>query len=298
MLQLNMMIRSHRFAYLYSKNGYVGSHILWKIIDTFTKRPINKTVVILPDGMPLTYEHDDWTCRTIYEGTYERELLSVLRNYKGEMLYVDAGANLGATLWNAMSNLPASSNWLAFEPSNRCWDQLKNVGERIPSKGILMPIALSNRNGTSFLSGSNNPNHSGVGTLRSEMIQTNDSVSISISTLDEVMSKNNPNSTISLLKIDTEGHESEVLSGALGLIQQGKVLNLILEVSPMFGSLSYLEELESNLPTGYKWYEIREAGVFKKFPKLVETDFLDCKTKKNQFNLLIVSQPEKFEDTL
>jgi len=289
-----MMIRSHRFAYLYSKNGYVGSHILWKIIDAFTKRPTDKTAVILPDGMPLTYEHNDWTCRTIYEGTYERELLSVLRNYKCEMLFVDAGANLGATLWNAMYNSPASSNWLAFEPSNRCWDQLKNVGEKIPSKGILMPIALSNKNGTSFLSGSNNPNHSGVGTLRSEESDSDDNLPIAVSTLDEVMSKNSPNSTISLIKIDTEGHESEVLGGALGLIRQGKVSNLIVEVSPMFGSLSYLEELESNLPTGYKWYEIREAGFFKKIPKLVETDFLDCKTKKYQFNLLVASQPEKF----
>ena len=268
--------------------------MLWNLLDYFSKRPINGVKVVLPNGMPLFYNHEDWTSRTIYEGTYERELLTLLKHFQCETLYVDAGANLGVTLWHAMYNSSITSRWIAFEPSARCHKQLNNLCNALKPEGSLMRIGLSNKSGESSLFGSNNPNHSGVGTLRIEPSSLGDSVPINVTRLDEVISANNPSSKISMLKIDTEGHEGEVLSGAKDLVLGGKISNFIIEVSPMFGSTDYLAELDADLPSKYKWFEIRESGYFRKKPKLIETEPEICRKNKLQFNLLITSEREKF----
>ena len=114
--------------------------------------------------------------------------------------------------------------------------------------------AIVSKNEFSRLNGAANPRHSGLGTLREISNEVGDSVSVEVTTLDCELSDTSV--IIDLLKVDTEGYESEVVKGAQKLLREARINDLILEVSPEFGSLDYLSLLKQILPIGYEWFRI------------------------------------------
>lgn len=289
------MMILHRFTHQISKRGWRGSRILWSFADFFVERPVEGSKVILPNGMPLIYSNKDWTAKTIFEGTYERELLSILEEFICDQIYVDIGANLGVTLWSAMTKCIETSNWIAFEPSNRCRENLELVGTELGVQGYHIPIAISDKAGRAVMNNWSNPLHSGIGTLRDLNAPQEDSIEVKVSTLDEEVAKLFPEREISLLKIDTEGLEGKVVRGAKKLFKSGRVKTIILEVSPMFETLDYLDELASLLPSNYQWYEIASVGLIRRKARLVGINGQDCKARTNQFNLLVTADAKPFK---
>jgi FkbM family methyltransferase len=203
------------------------------------------------------------------------------------LIIIDVGANVGQSVERFKNNFDVKKIF-SFEPNPDCFAQL--IENHKPSS-VFHPfnVGLGSVNGTKVFfeqpdSGSGSflelnikskdylkttseqakQNHNKT-TLKKNIV-ANTEISVLISTLDKIISEQNLE-LIHLLKIDTQGYEKEVLSGA------PKTLNktLILEVEVIFADLykkqSKLSDLEKILaPKGFVLWDIPYIG------KLPESD--------------------------
>ena len=282
----------HKIAYWLSWNGYLGSHIYWKVALFFSK--VEEDVIYkLPNGFILRADSKDWTSRTIYEGTYERALLQFLSSHRFSGLYIDVGANIGSTLFSAMTD-NFDATYLAFEPSIQCHTAINSLEKELQQKGRVEIFAVGEAHGNGSLFGSNNPNHSGAASL---LNLTNANVTqqdVEIIALDEYIQ--NEYGTfeldISILKIDTEGFEQEVIKGAKRILATNSIGILILEVSPNFGDTSWIKELPTYIGQNYTWFDLTERHFFHKRPYLKLVSINEAVAATHQFNLVLVRNNE------
>jgi hypothetical protein len=89
---------AEKLIFWFSWNGFRGSHLLWK----FVKPNLQRLTVVTPNGFPFFVNNNDWICRTIKQGTYERPLLHLLDKLQPSELVIDIGANLGITLFHTI----------------------------------------------------------------------------------------------------------------------------------------------------------------------------------------------------
>ena len=284
------LMRFESLAYQYAWHGYRGSQILWSFCNKFLggSRYFPSQVLLLPSGFIIRYQAKDWTKRTIYQGTYERALLHFLNSLKLNDLVIDVGANIGVTLWHSLKNSGSKATYLAFEPSIQCISDLEFTGNQISNTGKIFKYALGESDTTQRLYGVNNEKHSGLASLIKSDSQVGDSHIVQVRKLDTVLDGEGLRGKISLLKIDTEGYEGSILSGAHKLLKSRKVEILILEVSPHLSELTYLENLYEILGDAYIWFMIEEVGVFHRQPKLRKISHTEATTSNFQFNLAIV----------
>ena len=111
---------------------------------------------------------------------------------------------------------------------------------------------------------------------------------VEVRTLDSVLLEYFTGSTISLLKIDTEGFESHVIRGALATLRSGQVELIIMEVSPNFGEVSYLRSLNNLLGVEYKWFVLEERGKVRRMTKLRPISLQASLRLCEQWNLVLV----------
>ena len=277
-------------AYNYAWQGYRGSQILWSFCNNFLRGShyLPSQELSLPSGFVMRYQAKDWTKRTIYQGTYERALLHFLRSLELNDLVIDVGANIGVTLWHSLKNSTSNATYLAFEPSIQCISDLEFTGNQISNEGKLFKFALGEEDTTQRLYGVNNEKHSGLASLIESESQVGDSLIVQVRKLDTVLAGEEFTGKVSLLKIDTEGYEGAILSGAVKLLNSRKAEIIILEVSPHLSELTYLENLQEILGDAYSWFIIEEVGVFRRRPKLRKISHTEAITSDFQFNLAIV----------
>jgi FkbM family methyltransferase len=182
------------------------------------------------DGLHYTFSTDDWIIgRSLYiKGGWDDEFLEcavdLLRERAksrpfSEGTFVDIGANIGTTTIQALHRYRAS-RVIAVEPSPRCLPYLyaNLAANRLASRCDIVEAALSDRPGeVAFKVGENN---SGAGQVIAKD-GTQDHV-VKSQRLDDVIAALNVGyDEISLVWIDTEGHEYRVLSGAEKVIAAG-----------------------------------------------------------------------------
>jgi FkbM family methyltransferase len=278
------------FSYKYAWNGWRGSQFLWALSKKFSaKSPQSDSgAVLLPSGFKVFYRSKDWTARSIYQGTYERGLLHFLESLKINDLVIDVGANIGVTLWHSLRNSKANATYLAFEPSEQCFDDLTFTGKQIPNPGKIFKFALGKENKSQKLYGVNNEKHSGLASLIQQENQVGDSVTVQVKTLDSVLGTEKMCPVVSLLKIDTEGYEEAVLFGSKLLLASKAVEVIVLEVSPNFSDTSYLYDLDRILGDSYAWFIIEETGLFKRSPTLRKISVINAVNHSYQFNIAII----------
>lgn len=122
----------------------------------------------------------------------------------------DVGANVGQSAEHYLSWFPDAEIY-CFEPSRQSAAELrKRLNERVR----LFEIAFSSHSGTARLA------HTGTSdTFRIAEVGEEE---ITVHTVDEFCREHGIE-TIDFLKIDTEGHDLEVLKGAEAMLQQGKI---------------------------------------------------------------------------
>ena len=108
--------------------------------------------------------------------------------------------------------------------------------------------------------------------------------------MDEVLSLEELDGDIFMLKIDAEGYEGNILKGANRLISGRLIQSYIIEVSPNFGPIDYLNDLHDELGHDYIWFEVKEVGFFRKKPTLEEILVHDLQNRDFQFDLYIVKR--------
>lgn len=288
---------AHRLAFKFASSGCRGSQHIWKIAYFAQRKPQAGSLVVLPDGFPLSVNKNDWISRTVYEGTYERPLLQFLDSLRINETVIDVGANIGVTLWHALHGKGANSSFLAFEPSSQCVPSLRMISSRLGVDGVIYNLALGETNEIRTIYGLGNQSHSGLASLIPNTNLDGTREDVQVRNLDNILEERKGQSRISLLKIDTEGYEEFVIKGSQRIFSSGLVGVFVIEVSPEFGEVAYLDNVNRGLGPEYLWFVLETKGVLKSRPHLRRISLSQAKALKSQWNLVILRQ-DVFNESL
>ncbi len=284
---MNEMPWLHRIPFWLSWNGYRGSQFFWPLFELFLKQPDSK-MIMLPNTFPLFTSQKDWISKTIYEGTYERSLLRFLESLTLSDVVIDVGANIGVTLWHGLRDCADETTYLAIEPSRQCWPGLSLTTSKIGIEGEFIKCAVGEFNEYQTIHGVENEAHSGGASLINHNGLRGHSEKVMVQKLDTLIEEHSKDKVISLLKIDTEGYESFVITGAKKTLSSGLVQVIVLEVSPNFGEVDYLRTLSNTIGEGYEWFALEESGFIKRKPKLKRVSVESALVRCQQWNLVII----------
>jgi hypothetical protein len=100
--------------------------------------------------------------------------------------------------------------------------------------------------------------------------------------------ENVPNEEKLFLKIDTEGHEKEVIEGLGFFAQSKRISGILMEVTPQIGPLSYLCALMIDTDDPFEVFKIEKFGKIVKRTRLKMQNFSDLVSLNKQENILII----------
>jgi FkbM family methyltransferase len=182
------------------------------------------------DGQYTTmYLHsnpEDYISNTIkyYKNFYEADLLSFLKdNFKDQKNIIDIGANIGNHSLFFAKHMNCNKIY-SFEPFSKNAEIFRNNLYDYRDKCFLYEKALSNKDGKMILYNTEKDNFGGI-----SLYKQNKSFEVS-SEIDVVKLDNYNFTDVTLIKIDVENHENEVLLGGRDTILRNKPI-IILENS-------------------------------------------------------------------
>lgn len=198
----------------------------------FTYENIKYCFYGLPDEH--IFKHIPW---------YEIELLKSIKNLNLEGVYIDVGGNIGNHSLYFLNHCK-STELFVFEPEDFCYNILnKNLKTNTLKKYSLYKLAVWNHKTNLKLIRFKNFNNTGI----SKVIESNNinDLLIEADTLDNIIPFDKK---VVLIKIDTEGSESEILNGSINIIKKNKSV-IICEASTQ----SEFNKINDILvPLGYK----------------------------------------------
>ena len=279
----------HRIPFFWARSGFRGSHFLWKF--ALSIHPIRSGWVRLPDEFILNVQHLDWNKVSIYKGQYERALRQFLESMKLEGLVIDVGANVGSILWSASQNNELPIRIIAFEPSPKLCQELEFLKSTYDLDILVENFAVGADEISRKIYGLSNELHSGSASFVNQTNSLSDVDLVKVKSLDKYFEDNKlTDLKISLLKIDTEGFEGEVIRGILKTLVRRPPSILVLEVSPEFSEITYLNELWDTLHASHEFFELTEKKVIRsvfKLKKVYKQTLLD---NVLQWNLIVIEK--------
>ena len=185
---------------------------------------------------PLTHASIRWKNQNLEPGirVLITSLVKKLDEHKDNGWFFDVGANVGLYVWEVAKVCP-TRNILAFEPDPANFELLEMTQKEAELQNFaLCPDALSNQ--THQVSFCQDPLTSATGCLQGEekpwieqyLNGSTNQINVKTRTLDSEVDNNK---IPSLIKIDVEGHEVEVLEGSIHTLSDSKPL-LIIESFP------------------------------------------------------------------
>ena len=175
---------------------------------------------------------------------------------------IDVGANVGQ-YGLALREFDYAGNILSFEPLSDAHQKLVAVASHDSNWIVAKRCALGSANGTSKINVSLNSVSSSLldmGDLHkieapnSKYIKTEE---IEVATLDGVINDYLKSEDLIALKIDTQGYEKEVVTGALKSMERCMAIQLELNVKPMYQSDFLFEDALKLMKTlGFELYSI------------------------------------------
>jgi FkbM family methyltransferase len=190
-------------------------------------------------------------------------LVQKLDEHKDEGWFFDVGANVGLHVWEVAKVCPTQSI-LAFEPDPANFQLLEMTQKEADLQNFeLCPDALSNQ--TDEVSFSQDPLTSATGCIKGEekpwieqyLNGSTNQITLNTRTMDSEVENNK---IPSLIKIDVEGHEVEVLEGAVNTLSKKKPLVIIESFPPKQEKVIYhlqaygynLKDADRNIPVNSK----------------------------------------------
>lgn len=185
-----------------------------------------------------------------------------LLDKKKKSLILDVGANLGQSLLVAKSH--SDNRVVCYEPSPSCVKILQHTVHKNSFRGVIIrSMGLGSRAGSLqlFGSGACDSNASLVPGFRSEATQ---STTVQVSTLDREIQKN-PRWKPSLIKIDVEGGEYDVLQGATKVLTKHRPIICIETLYPKTLCHKKRQSAATRLlkRARYQFFHFREGGSLK-----------------------------------
>jgi FkbM family methyltransferase len=183
---------------------------------------------------------------------------------KGDV-YVDVGANLGYMSLNAERIVGNGGKVISFEPDPTILPLLRQNLELNQSNVFVIEQAVSDKAGTCIF---NIATESGLSRLENQKrslfgMSLFQKTEVTSNTLDYFIDQYSSGRKIKLIKVDVEGHELRVLSGARSTIQRDHPA-LLLEIN--HGALNenhvkYQDILDYLTQFGYEFFQVNSHGA-------------------------------------
>ena len=200
----------------------------WFIDSAYTIKFVNDTQINIQRG--------DSSALALLTGLYEFEEMAFLLHFlREEDLFVDVGANIGA--FSILASGVIGSPSIAFEPVPATVALLQNnvMINRLASKVTVINAAVGSKEGAiPFTSTFGAMNHVATDNEKKQ----GNFIEVPIIRLDDLDSNKIP----TLIKIDVEGFESEVIAGAHSILKNPKVQALIVETNGSGKRYGYNDE--------------------------------------------------------
>ena len=180
---------------------------------------------------------EDTSENFLFYGCNPKTTIDFLKNYlKRGDIFIDCGANIG--LWTLIASDCTKSDGrvYSFEPNPKLFQRLfKNIDyNNLEGQCIIEQIGLSSTSCSSFLY--LDENHHQMGSLQNK--NTNRKIKVELKTLDSFRL-----SRIDGMKVDVEGHELDVLKGAIQTLISHKPW-LVVELNNVFHNVQYISQWE------------------------------------------------------
>lgn len=235
--------------YVRSGDGYF-SETMWeyeeytRIMDTH-----NSNIVLFKDGMAKWGNYflpkQIFCTSVLFNKCYIPEIGN-LNYYKGKV-FIDVGAHIGDSSL-VLSEFTLNDVY-AFEPSVKNYKQLKKTIKMNSAKKII-PVNKALGDKAGFVSFSENDDCSHI------VDDGSDNIKVEVTTIDNFCMEHRL--AVGLIKMDVEGFESKVISGAINVIKKYKPA-LLISIYHNYNDLLYMKSKIDNLNLGYV-FKIRKPA--------------------------------------
>jgi FkbM family methyltransferase len=198
---------------------------------------------------PLTHASILWKRAKLEPGlrTLINKICRKLNSTSKGSYFLDVGANIGLYTWQ-VARIAPELKIISFEPDPNNFELLKMTNEASGLKHVeLCPVALSDQSKEREFNQDNLTSATGSLCLDDKpwieqyLNGTSNKISVQTRTMDDLLGKDK---IPSLVKIDVEGHEIEVLQGSRNTLSKAKPLLIIESFPPKQSTvLSLLNEL-------------------------------------------------------
>ena len=162
--------------------------------------------------------------QNVYCGLQEFEEMGfVLHALRPGDLFVDVGANIGS--YTILAAGASGANCVSFEPSPATFVhlldniRLNNLASKVTAKNVVVGASVGS---VTFTAGLDTMNH-----VAAEREVLGDTIDVRVEPLDLALGA----SAVTLLKIDVEGYETEVVKGASDVMRRDSLLAVVMELN-------------------------------------------------------------------
>lgn len=241
------------------------------IPEKFKDEFIYLTINTLKNTDVLTYAYNNigilkWENQEISgEKFVIEEILKPIVSKQSKMIFFDVGANVGSYSL-MLSEIISKSEIYAFEPNPLTYRILKNNLVHINNKNIkILNFGFGRYNSTEYLYTYKNEPQSGHASLFKEYKDVIDSeqskkeiipLEVTLKRMDTFCLENGID-YIDFIKIDTEGYEYNIISGAKELLQENRIgiIQFEFNVTNII-SKTFLKDFYDILYPRYKFYRV------------------------------------------
>ncbi len=254
----------------------------WKLNQWFFH--LLAVVEIAPGVRIICDPRNSYGSFIVYALWPEYEELAFIYTYLGlGDTYIDVGAHIGDSSLLAAAKIK-TGQVIACEPTPAVFNDLKTNIKLNNFEAIITPVqkAVSDQIGTTYftLEAASEVNHLQL------VAGEGKSIPVSTTTIDQLI-KEYKLQKVTLLKIDVEGFELEVIRGAQKALREQKIELILFEVNPRSVAIQdKVKQIQQLLETfSFSFYSFSESGQLTPVPDL----FVPTKTS----NFLAVSLTQK-----
>mgnify|MGYP000851900058 CR=1 FL=1 len=283
-------LKLEEIIYFLSKRFSLPS---WKLIPQNNLYKKNNKINCKRENLFFNIERHDFTHWQIYAGYPECHFMAFQMCKIKSGIVLDIGSHIGVfslkvAQFKRINNLK-KLNIHAFEPCNETFENLsKNISiNQLESFIYTKKYALSNLNKESWIE----KNSSNSGGNRINLIGNKNSENFEKIITKRLDDHNFDDESIKFLKIDTEGHEIDVIEGGKNTIEKFKP-SIFLEVSEelyLKTGKTFLDTFEQ-LREYYAKFYIEKIGYSVSFQVASASEVITKIKMKKTFNMLITNQ--------
>jgi len=198
-------------------------------------------------AMPLSHPLPLYAYRYQYFDRLPGRIAAFIGNRYGGFVFLDVGANIGDTVASVLSSAGVPVFAVCFEPTPR-YRELLEANWRGDDRVLSLPFACSTKSGRARLGLTESD---GTASLSPRDPRLHSSAAeVEVVAIDDVVETHRGIAGCRFLKIDTDGHDLEVIGGALKTIERERPF--VLFECDDFGRPDYLETFRGTVLELYR----------------------------------------------